>query len=163
VTPLRRRLSAILLGLVMLPGLAGAGGLELRTLDGEPSSLGEQLVPGRWTLVMAWTTYCGVCREQYPVVSEFHSRHAADGGGVLGIALDGYAEADKVARYRVSQQHSFPSVLAEADSFGEGFERAAGEAFTGTPTYLLFDSAGKLRAFLSGPVTRDTLERAIEP
>ncbi|MEX2479317.1 MAG: TlpA disulfide reductase family protein [Gammaproteobacteria bacterium] len=156
-------LSVMLLATTLLPHPVSAGGLEVRTLAGEESSLGEQITRGQWTLVMVWTTYCGVCREQYPTISEFHARHHENDATVLGIALDGYGEADKVADYRVAQAHNFPSVLAESDIFAYGFERATGEAFTGTPTYLFFDGDGKLRAYLSGPVSDAALERAIQP
>jgi thiol-disulfide isomerase/thioredoxin len=159
----RRFAFSVLAWLVLLPAMADAAGLEVRTLDGRTSALGEQIATGSWTLVMAWTTYCGVCREQYPIVSEFHARHHANDASVLGVALDGYAETARVASYRVTHQHNFPSVVAESEAFARGFARAAGEAFTGTPTYLLFDAQRKLRAYLSGPVTLDMLERAIEP
>lgn len=159
----RRFVFTVLLLVVLRSAAAGAAGLEVRTLDGQTSALGEQVGTGQWTLVMAWTTYCGVCREQYPIISEFHARHHARDANVLGVALDGYAETARVARYRVAQQHSFPSVIAESEAFAEGFARAAGEAFTGTPTYLLFDTERKLQAYLSGPVTLDKLERAIQP
>ena len=156
-------LCLMLLAAVLLPHAVSAAGLEVRTLAGETSSLGEQVNRGRWTLVMVWTTYCGVCREQYPTISAFHTRHHDNDASVLGIALDGYGEAGKVAEYREAQAHSFPSVLAESDAFAYGFERATGEAFTGTPTYLFFDGDGKLRAYLSGPVSDAALERAIQP
>ncbi len=35
----------------------------------------------------------------------------------------------------------------------DAFERAAGEPFGGTPTYLLFDAAGTLLTYLVGPTT----------
>lgn len=155
-------LCVALLAAALLSHPVSAGGLEVRTLTGEASSLGEQITRGQWTLVMVWTTYCGVCREQYPTISEFHTRHHENKATVLGIALDGYGEAEKVADYRSAQGHTFPSVLAESDTFAYGFERATGEAFTGTPTYLFFDGDGKLRAYLSGPVSNAALERAIQ-
>src|SRR5690606_18607116 len=98
---------------------------------------------------------------QYPIVSAFHDRHRAHRAGVLGIALDGPSAAAAVAAHRARYEHSFPSVLATADALADGFTRATGEAFTGTPTYLLFDAAGSLTGYLSGPVSADALERAL--
>lgn len=149
---------SFLAALLLAAFTAGAGGVALRTLDGEDTGLGAVLSEDKWTLVMVWTTYCGVCREQYPVISEFHTRHADEDAVVVGIALDGYAKAEKVARYREEKQHSFPSLLAEAEEFGTKYALTTGVDFTGTPTYLLFDPDRRLRAYLDGPVTRDALE-----
>ena len=136
-----------------------AAGVRLRALDGRDTTLADQVGGGRWTLVMLWTTYCGVCRRQYPIMSAFHDAHQGRDAGVVGIALDGYEEIDTVRAYLASKPFSFPSVIGEADIVSRAFEAATGEAFTGTPSYLLFNPERQLVAARSGELSLDALEQ----
>lgn len=138
--------------------LSQAAGIRLRTLDGADTTLAEQVPAGRWTLAMLYTTYCGVCRGEYPVISAFHDAHAARDASVIGIALDGYAAIDTVRRYVAKKPFTFPSVVGEPEVVGAAFEAATEEAFTGTPSYLLFNPARQLVAAHSGTLTRQALE-----
>ena len=135
-----------------------AGGVAVTTLEGKPSTLAEQITPGHYTVVMMWTTYCAVCRKQYPLVSAFHDAHAGKQAEVLGIALDGPAELAAVQAYVAKKPFSFPTVVADSDAMGKMFEAATGEAFTGTPTYLVFNPARQLVAFKSGDLAPGTLD-----
>ncbi len=135
-----------------------AAGIRLRTLDGADTTLAEQVPAGRWTLAMLYTTYCGVCRGEYPVISAFHDAHEARDASVIGIALDGYAAIDTVRSYVAKKPFTFPSVVGEPAVVGAAFEAATGEAFTGTPSYLLFNPARQLVAAHSGTLARQALE-----
>ena len=155
------RFFAVWLWLLLLPLAAAGAGVPVQTLDGKRSSLGEHLSAGKWTLIMVWTTYCHVCRKEYPWVSAFHRDHEAKDAVVLGVSLDGYDQAEKVKAYQAKQAHSFPSVMTAAEDFSDKYARTTGEAFTGTPTYLLFDPKGKLHAFIGAPATRAAVEKAM--
>lgn len=151
-----------LVGLVLIASMVSAdGGIPVWTLSGEPQTLEKFIAPGKWNLVMVWTTYCQVCRKQYPMVSAFHRRHADDNAVVLGVSLDGKAQIAKVADYRVHQAHSFPSVVADPESFPDKYASITGVTFTGTPTYLLIDPHGALRGYLDGPIEAETIEKYI--
>lgn len=156
-----RRLRGLVAVLALLPALVSAGGIEVQTLDGRKAGLGDFIAKDKWTLLMVWTTYCGLCRKQYPIISAFHTRHAAQDAVVVGISLDGLDATKAVREYQTARQHSFPSVLADADTFASGYERTTGETFTGTPTYLMFNRQGQLVAYLDGPITEAALEKAI--
>lgn len=164
MTP-RQSISGLALLLMMmlawqvLPRPAMAAGIEVRTLDGKPSTLADQVRPDRYTVVMMWTTYCHVCKGQYPVLTGFHDAHAASDAEVLGVSLDGYAEIDSVREFVAGKPFSFPTVVAESARMAGAFEAATGEKFTGTPTYLIFDPKRQLVAARAGDLTRDVLER----
>lgn len=143
---------------LLLPLTAVAGGVQVQNLDGRHASLGEFLNKDKWTLVMIWTTYCGACRKQYPMVSRFHSKHKNHDATVLGIALDGYDQQQKIKTYQAVHAQNFPSVMADADDFISKYQRTTGERFTGTPTYLLFDAKGGLRAYIDGLVAITDIE-----
>jgi len=158
-----KRVRSFLIGacLALLGSAAAAAGVPLKTLEGTDTTLAEQVQGGRWTLVMMWTTYCGICRRQYPVISEFHDRHHGGDATVIGIALDGYAALDEVRAYVAKKPFSYPTVVGEPEVLGATFEKATGERFTGTPTYLLFNPARQLIATSSGEVELAILERYV--
>ena len=145
-----------------LPCGAWAGGVPVQTLDGTHGGLADYLSHDKWTVVMVWTTYCEICRQQYPEISAFHERHKDTDAVVLGVSLDGYDQADKIKIYQARHAHNFPSVMTSAEDFTDKYARATGEAFTGTPTYLLFNAKAQLRAFLGGPITTAALEKFIQ-
>jgi len=141
-----------------LSGTAFAAGLELRTLDGAHSSLAEQVKADRFTLVMVWTTYCQFCKQDYPEVSAFHDAHVGRDAEVIGIALDGYAEIDRVRDFVARKPFTFPTMVAEPEHMAEAFQKVTGESFTGTPTYLMFNPRRELVAARSGDLTLEVLE-----
>ena len=157
----RRHAFGLLLAGLVLPLAAAAGGVPVQTLDGRHAGLGEFVSKDKWTLVTVWTTYCGVCRGQYPLISAFHAQHKDKDAVVLGIALDGYDQADKIKAYQALHAQNFPSVMTSAEDFADKYQRTTGATFTGTPTYLLFDPEGDLRAFLDGPITIAAVEKFI--
>ncbi len=140
---------------------AHAAGIEVKTLDGKLSTLADQVKPDRFTLVMMWTTYCHICKQEYPEVSAFHDAHVGKDAEVVGISIDGYAEIEKVKTFVAEKHFSFPTVLAEPERMAKSFEAATGDKFTGTPTYLMFNPKRQLVAARSGDLTRDVLENFI--
>jgi len=153
-----RKFIALLWAALLLPLSAHAGGVEVQTLDGRQAGLGEFLSKDKWTVVMVWTTYCGACRKQYPLISEFHRKHKDKDATVLGISLDGYGQGEKIKAYQAAHAQNFPSVIADSDDFIDKYQRTTGEPFTGTPTYLLFDGKGGLRAYIDGLISIADIE-----
>ena len=135
-----------------------AAGIEVKTLAGETSSLADQIKSDRFTLVMLWTTYCPICKKEYPELSAFHDAHVGKDAEVLGIALDGYAAISKVREFVATKPFTFPTVIAESARMARSFEAATGDKFTGTPTYLVFNPQRQLVAARAGDLTRDVLE-----
>lgn len=158
---LSRKLSVLLAFVFAVPIASHAAGLPVYRLDSTPSTLTAELVPGRVNIIMVWTTYCPVCRAQYPVLSRFHDAHRGSDATVLGIALADPNERTEVAAYRAATRQAFPSVIVRPEAMLDAFERAAGEPFGGTPTYLLFDATGTLRTYLVGPTTDTQLAELV--
>ncbi len=158
----RRAFLGVLWTVLLLPLPAIAGGVQVQDLAGRHAGLGEFLNKDKWTLVMIWTTYCGACRKQYPMISEFHTKHKDSDATVLGIALDGYDQQQKIKTYQAAHAQNFPSVMADSDEFIGKYQRTTGEPFTGTPTYLLFDAKGGLRAYIDRLVSIADIEAYIK-
>ncbi len=155
---IRRALLGLLCAALLLPVTAIAGGVQVQSLDGRHAGLGEFLNKDKWTLVMIWTTYCEACRKQYPLISAFHTKHKDRDATVLGVSLDGYDQQAKIKTYQAAHTQNFPSVMADADEFIAKYQRTTGEPFTGTPSYLLFDAKGGLRAYIDGLVSIADIE-----
>ncbi len=154
--------TALLTAAALIALSAGAAGdIKVRTLDGQNAMLSEYFEPGKWTLVMIWTTYCGVCAVQYPIISALHNERHDEDLKVIGISVDGYRYAEQVRAYIAKRPPSFGSVIGEAAEIVPGFNETTGEEFKGTPTYLLFDPQGRISAQTVGPIKTEAIDRFI--
>ncbi len=140
---------------------SAAGDIKVRTLDGQKAMLAEYFEPGKWTLVMIWTTYCGVCAQQYPIISALHNERHEEDLKVVGISVDGYRYTEEVRVYIANRPPSFDSVIGEIAEIAPGFNETTGEEFKGTPTYLLFDPQGQIAAQTVGPIKTEAIDRFI--
>lgn len=156
------RLSTLLTLWLAMASAAFAGGVPVTDLAGRAGKFADYIKPGRWTVVMMWTTYCGVCRKQYPIVSAFHDAHRERDAEVLGISLDGPDALAEVRAYVAQKPFSFPTIVAEPLVMARMFEEATSTPFTGTPTYLVFNPKRQLVALKSGEVGPDTLDNYLK-
>ncbi len=161
MSSLRTKILTGLLGLC-LSAQAAATGIAVTTLDGKASTFAEHISAGHWTVVVMWTTYCNVCRRQYPVISSFHDAHQGKDAVVLGVSLDGPEELATVQAYVGKKLFSYPTVVADSEVMARMFEAATGDPFTGTPTYMIFNPERKLVAFKSGDIAIDALENYLK-
>jgi thiol-disulfide isomerase/thioredoxin len=161
--PISARALTLLLAFLCLPPAAvqATTTIDAVTLDGEAVRLTDYFEDRRWTLVMVWTTYCAVCAREFPVVDALHRAHRNDDFKVLGLAVEGKAERQRVATAMSQRQPTFDSLVADPDEVAAGYQRLTGETFDGTPTYLLFDDEGELAAHMSGPLETTEVERFI--
>jgi cytochrome c biogenesis protein CcmG/thiol:disulfide interchange protein DsbE len=81
----------------------------LVTLDGKRIATTD--LKGNVVILTFWATWCGPCRQELPLLSEYASQHASDGLVVLGFTLDPAEEMPKVKK--VAQGLSFPVGLLE--------------------------------------------------
>ena len=120
----------------------------LPDLDGRPVSLAD--FAGRVVLVDFWATWCEPCKQQIPVLNQFHRRHPA--ATVLGVAVDaGGREA--VAPFAAEHGIEYPVLLGS-----ESLARAYG--VPGFPALVVVDPAGRLDALHLGVITPEELAEA---
>ena len=108
------------------PALARAGGpplgqpappLALHTLDGR--TISTDSLRGSVVILTFWATWCGPCKEELPLLSDYAARHAAQGLRVLGFSLD--EPADLAAVRKAAAGLSFPvGLLGGAYAGGYG-------------------------------------------
>jgi cytochrome c biogenesis protein CcmG/thiol:disulfide interchange protein DsbE len=89
----------------------------LVTLDGQRIVTTDLL--GRVVILTFWATWCGPCRTELPLLSEYATQHAAQGLTVLGFTLDTPEDLRKVRQ--TAQALRFPvGLVAESTLPGYG-------------------------------------------
>ncbi len=150
----RRTLFALIGPLVLGLGLVGAA--RLATAEEKPS--GEvQLVPvkfdallkkiaankaARLTMVDAWATWCGPCKENFPHVVDMHAKYAKKGLAVVSLSLDDSDKPKKVAEataFLKEKKAAFANYLLD-ETADDAFEKLN---ITAIPAVFLFGPDGK--------------------
>jgi thiol-disulfide isomerase/thioredoxin len=119
----------------------------------------------KYTLVDAWATTCGPCKENFPHVIEMHRKYAKKGLAVISLSLDdptskhAIAEAEKFLKEKKSV---VTNVLLE-EEFGVGFEKLG---ISTIPAVFLYSPSGKeLKRFTmddpNNQFTYDEVEKAV--
>ena len=134
---------------------------EVRTLEGKFTTLSQHFEEDKWTLVMLWTTDCGICQREYPVISEFHDKHKDERAKVIGVSLDGYSELEKITEHINEMPMTFDNLIGEITVVAFNYQNATEEPLRGTPTFLMFNPNGQLVGHNPGPVKPEALERFI--
>ena len=123
------------------PALAGT------TLDGAAFDLAAQ--KGSPVVVNFWASWCGPCREEFPLLEAAVKRHAGSGLVVVGSLYKD--DADPARAFVAEQGATWPTVTDP--------DRAIGAAWKvlGPPQTFLIDRDGVIRAVQVGQV-RDAAE-----
>ncbi len=136
--------------------------LTLKDLDGKNVSLSDY--KGKVVLVNFWATWCEPCRVEIPWLIEMQQKYGPKGFVLLGIALD--EEGKSVVapfvskeRFEVNGQRlpmSYQILIGNddaADKFGGLF---------GYPTSILISRDGKQIKRVTGMISEDEMNKAIE-
>jgi len=119
----------------------------------------------KYTIVDAWSTTCGPCKENFPHVVEMHKKYAPKGLAVISLSLDDPTDKAAVAeseRFLKEKKASFTNILLD-ESFGDGFDKLN---INGIPAVFIFGPDGKevKRFTMDDPnnqFTYDEVEKAV--
>jgi thiol-disulfide isomerase/thioredoxin len=119
----------------------------------------------KYTIVDAWSTTCGPCKENFPHVVEMNRKYAPKGLAVISLSLDDPTDKAAVAeaeRFLKEKKADFTNVLLN-ESFGEGFEKLN---INGIPAVFIYGPDGKevKRFTMDDPnnqFTYDEVEKAV--
>lgn len=104
-----------------------------------------------------WAPWCPPCVREMPVLDRFHATFAAQGGQVLGVALD---QPEAVKSFLLRVPVAFPIVLAGPQ--GPALVRELGNQAGGLPFSVLFDREGRLTQRHLGEMHEDRLLAWVE-
>ncbi len=152
------------LSLFLLIGLVSSfaqADSSFRDLRGNITSFEAQQSPGQWTVVMIWASDCHICNQESGAYSKFHTQHAGRDAQIIGISIDGQ-RGKKAAEAFISRNGViFPNLIADVQFVSRWYQAETGETFRATPTFVLFDPQGEVRAAQPGAVPPDIIEEFI--
>ncbi len=119
----------------------------------------------KYTIVDAWSTTCGPCKENFPHVVEMHRKYAKQGLAVISLSLDDPSDKAAVAeaeKFLKEKKAVFTNVLLD-ENFGDGFEKLNINAI---PAVFVYGPDGKevKRFTMDDPnnqFTYDEVEKAV--
>jgi peroxiredoxin len=151
-----RKLVFIFLLLCLQTSLASG----LKDFEGQTQELSSFVGQGQWSVVMIWAHDCPICNEEVQAYDLFHLDHEDGDARVLGISLDGGAE-EKAMEFIERHDPSFTNWIGGARSVARLVVELTGRQLMGTPTFLIFDRGGKLRATQAGRLDPQLIEAFI--
>ncbi len=160
ILPLVKYLFALLLFCCTLSATANES--LLQDFKGNAASLDEHIGKGKWLLVMYWASDCHVCNVEAKNYEDFHIRHADKGAAILGVSLDGAAGIADAEQFIKRHELTFPNLIGEPDLVALQYTSTVGDSRFGTPSFLLYDPQGELKAAQLGVVRVEKIEAFIE-
>jgi thiol-disulfide isomerase/thioredoxin len=113
------------------------------------------------TLVNVWASWCGPCKEEFPMLITLRAKLRRQGVDVLFVSVD-EAETHQAARTFASEHGMTDELLVAQRPLGP-FKRALNPEWPGMlPATFLFDRGAQLRHFWGGPVYENELMPVIE-
>ena len=134
----------------------------LQDFSGNAASLDDHLGKGKWLAVMYWASDCHVCNLEAKNYAAFHNRHADSDATILGISLDGAAGKANAEQFIKRHKLTFPNLIGESDLVALQFTSISGDTRFGTPSFLLYNPQGELKAAQLGAVSVDKIEAYIK-
>ena len=124
----------------------------LHDFAGKPKSLDSLTGNGKWSIVMFWAYDCHVCNDEAHEYVAFHKKHKNNDAEVIGISLDGSANKKEAENFIRRHKLNFINLIGEPDDVTGVFEDLTGADWIGTPTFLLYNPKGEIRAQQVGAV-----------
>ncbi|MBD3619732.1 MAG: TlpA family protein disulfide reductase [Chromatiales bacterium] len=154
-------LSPPVLTLILI--LLSAPAAALQDFDGRPAGLADHIGQDeRWLVVMIWESNCPACNRVAHQYVDFHEFNADRRARVLGISIDGPAAVADAKAFVERHQVQFPNLIGDPAEVAMRYRQLTGNAFVGTPSFLLFDPQGQLRGYQAGMMPAEVVERFID-
>lgn len=98
----------------------------------------------KYTIVDAWASWCGPCKENFPHLVEMNTKYAGKGLAVASLSLDDPKKPKDVAaaeKFLNEKKAVFTNILLDEDAdAGVGFEKLN---INSIPAVFVFDPSGK--------------------
>lgn len=113
------------------------------------------------TVVNAWASWCGPCKEEFPMLVRMKQALGARGIEVVFVSVD-EPETQEAARAFAAEHGLSGELLVATRPLGP-FKKSMNPEWPGMlPATFLFDASARLRHFWGGPVFEDELMPVIE-
>ncbi len=128
-------------------------------MNGKPDSISNYLGKGKWTILEVWESNCPACRMHMPEMVKFDGK--LKNARIISVSLDGQRGIEDAEDFINEYDMKFPTLLSNFVEMNIWMQQNVGESLVGTPTFILFDSEGKLVAAQPGIVSTESLEKFI--
>jgi thiol-disulfide isomerase/thioredoxin len=131
-------------------------GITKPEVEGKPAPAlkGAPPTKGKVVLLDFWTTWCGPCKREMPIIEKLHKEFRAQGLVVVGVNVG--EEKQIVDKYLAETRLTYPSIqLAEDDEILKSLSVHA------YPTMVLIDRTGKVALYEIGAKTEAGLRAAL--
>jgi len=150
----------LFLSLLLLSALTSQSASAFTNIEtGKPDKITNYIGDNKWTVLEIWASDCPACRMHMPEMVEFDGK--LKNTRILSVSVDGQAGSDDTEDFIAEFDMKFPTILSNPVEMNVWMQRAVGENFIGTPTFILFDPEGKLVAAQPGIVSTTSLEKFI--
>ena len=122
------------------------------TLGGEPFDL--ESLRGRPVVVNFWASWCGPCRDEFPLFKAQLAEHEAEGLAIVGVMYRD--EAALAQAFADEFGMSWPTVVDEGDAIATRYRVVA------PPQTYFIDRGGIVRSIQIGEVGEADFERQLE-
>jgi len=149
--------AAMVVAVALFSGVALADS-AFRDMQGNITTLEDQQTPGQWTVVMIWASDCHICNKEVGEYSAFHQKYIDKNANIVGISIDGKEGKADAEAFIERNKVLFPSLIADISAVANWYQMRTGEAFRATPTFVLIDGKGEVRAAQAGAVPTKIIE-----
>ena len=139
--------------------LASTSANAFTNMEGEPDLISNHIGKGKWTILEVWESNCPACRMHMPEMVKFDGK--LKNARILSVSLDGQRGIKAAEDFIDEYDMKFPTILTNFVEMNIWMRKSIGESLMGTPTFILFDSEGKLVAAQPGIVSTESLEKFI--
>jgi cytochrome c biogenesis protein CcmG/thiol:disulfide interchange protein DsbE len=126
-----------------------APGITATTLDGQPLSL--RSLKGRPVIVNFWASWCGPCRDEFPLLKDELAKHASEGLAIVGVVYKD--DPDPARAFALSFGSDWPSVVDPGGSIAKAYRMVA------PPQSYFIDRNGVLRSIQIGILVATDFDR----
>lgn len=127
----------------------------LTDMDEKPVDIANLVGKGKWSVFEIWASDCRMCRATIQNTVDFEmSNPDVD---VYGISVDGTSGKANAEKFIDEQGLSFTNLLSSPSEVDHYLYTTAKQSFIGTPTFMIFDPQGQLRAVQPGAVSEEAL------
>jgi len=139
----------------------GSGASELLSASfpdaaGRPQRLNQWL--GKPLVLNFWATWCAPCREEVPLLVEFHGKYAPKGVELVGICAD---QVVKMLEFASAYRIGYTLLVADASVFT--LLRRIGDAAGALPYSVVVDRKGTVAYRRAGAFKSGELEKVVDP
>ena len=132
----------------------------LPKFDASGKALAQHLGQEQWVVVKIWASDCTICNREAHQYVDFYEFNEDGDVTVLGISIDGDNETaarDFIDRHEVT----YPNLITTLENGAQWYSKVTGRRWVGTPTFLIYDRSGRLRAQQVGAVPTELIEQFI--